>query len=93
MPPGTLVKWRISPALDALARDLEKPLPDAERDAMQWQEVEAEAPGIVALQRYREAPHPRVSFANDASKRLEPQPGMIQYEPDRIVGLEKPRDR
>jgi hypothetical protein len=28
------------------------------------------------LYRYLEAPHPRVSFANDFSKRLEPQPGM-----------------
>src|SRR5262249_55751262 len=25
--------------------------------------------------RWRESPHPRVSFANDFSKRLEPQPG------------------
>jgi hypothetical protein len=41
-----------------------------------WQEVEAEAPGLVALYRYRDAPHPRVSFASDFSKRLEPQPGM-----------------
>lgn len=76
MPPGTIVKWRISPALDALARNLEKPLTDTERDTMIWQEVEAEPPGIVALQRYREAPHPRVSFASDPSKRLEPQKRM-----------------
>jgi hypothetical protein len=85
MPPGTLVKWRISPALDALTRDLEKPMPDAERDAMKWQEVEAEPPGIVALQRYREAPHPRVSFANDPSRRLEPQKGtQVVYARTRI---------
>ena len=30
----------------------------------------------VAVNRYRESPHPRVTFANDFSKRLEPQPGM-----------------
>ena len=43
---------------------------------MEWQKVEAEAPGFVVIYRYREAPRTRVSFANDFSKRLEPQPGM-----------------
>jgi hypothetical protein len=38
--------------------------------------VEAEPPGFVVINRYRESPHPMVSFANDFSKRLEPQPGM-----------------
>jgi hypothetical protein len=75
MPAGTLTKWRISPSLDALARDLERPLASAERDAMAWRDVEAEPPGFVVLYRYVEAPHPRVSFANDFSKRLEPQAG------------------
>jgi hypothetical protein len=75
MPAGTLTKWSISPSLDALARDLEKPLTKAESDAMSWQPVEAEPPGLVVLYRYREAPHPKVSFASDHSKRLEPQPG------------------
>ncbi len=76
MPAGTLTEWRISPALDALARNLEQPLSNTERDAMPWQAVQAEAPGLVPLYRYRQAPHPRVSFARDWSKRLEPQPGM-----------------
>ncbi|MFL6299604.1 MAG: family 16 glycoside hydrolase [Terriglobales bacterium] len=76
MPANTLTKWSISPALDALKRNLEAPLAPAEEASMQWQDVEAEAPGFVVLQRYREAPHPRVSFQNDFSKRLEPQPGM-----------------
>jgi hypothetical protein len=40
------------------------------------QPVEAEPPGLVTIYRYREAPHPRVSFQGDFSKRLEPQPGM-----------------
>jgi hypothetical protein len=75
MPPGTLTKWSISPSYDALARDPERPLSAAEACAVSWQEVEAEPPGIVALYRYREAPHLQVSFANDFSKRLEPQPG------------------
>lgn len=77
MPPGTLTKWSISPSYDALKRNLERPLPSAESDAMPWQPVEAEPPGFVVLYRYREAPHPIVTFAQDFSKRLEPQPGMV----------------
>lgn len=76
MPPGTLTKWSLSPAYDALARNLERPLTPAESEAIHWQDVEAEPPGFVVLYRYRDAPHPRVSFANDFSKRLDPQPGM-----------------
>jgi hypothetical protein len=75
MPPNTLTKWNISPAYDALARNLEQPLSPSERDAIKWEDVEAEAPGFVVLYRYRAAPHLRVTFANDFSKRLEPQPG------------------
>ena len=76
MPPGTLTRWSLSPSYDALARDLERPLARAESDGIRWQDVEAEPPGFVVINRYRESPHPRVSFANDFSKRLEPQPGM-----------------
>ena len=76
MPPDTLTKWSISPSYDGLARNLERPLTPSESEAIQWQEVEAEPPGFVVLYRYREAPHPRVSFQGDFSKRLEPQPGM-----------------
>ena len=76
MPAGTLTKWSLSPSFDPLARDLEQPLSTAESAAIKWQDVEAESPGIVNLNRYRESPHPRVTFANDFSRRLEPQPGM-----------------
>jgi hypothetical protein len=76
MPPGTLTRWSVSPAYDALERHLERPLTPAEIGAIHWDEIEAEPPGFVTLYRYREAPHPKVSFANDFSKRLEPQPGM-----------------
>lgn len=75
MPPGTLTKWSLSPSYDALARDLERPLSPAERDAMPWQDAEAEAPGFVVINRYRDAPHPVVSFQSDFSTRLDPQPG------------------
>jgi hypothetical protein len=77
MPPSAITKWAITPAYDALARDLERAPTQAERDTMKWQDVEAEPPGIVALYRYRQAPHLRVSFANDFTKRLEPQPGTL----------------
>ncbi|MGC2696535.1 MAG: hypothetical protein WA738_12170 [Candidatus Angelobacter sp.] len=76
MPPETLTKWSLSPAYDGLARNLERPLTPAEAGAIQWQSVEAEPPGFVVLYRYREAPHPHVTFQGDFSKRLEPQPGM-----------------
>jgi hypothetical protein len=76
MPPNTITKWSISPAYDALKRDLEAPLSAAENGSIKWQDVEAEPPGFVVLQRYREAPHPRVTFQGDFSKRLDPQPGM-----------------
>jgi hypothetical protein len=76
MPPDTLTKWSLSPSYDALARNLEQPVSSSERDAIKWQDVEAEPPGFVVINRYRESPHPRVSFANDFSKRLERQPGM-----------------
>jgi len=76
MPANTLTKWSLSPSYDALKRNLEKPLPASERDAIKWQDVETEAPGFVVINRYRESPHPRVSFQSDFSKRLDPQPGM-----------------
>jgi hypothetical protein len=68
MPPGTLTKWTLSPSYDALARNLERPMEAAESDAIHWQEVEAEPPGFVVLYRYREAPHPLVTFQGDFSK-------------------------
>ena len=75
MPPGTLTRWSLSPSYDALERNLERPLSPAESDSMRWQDVQAEPPGLVPINRYRDSPHPMVSFANDFSKRLEPQPG------------------
>ena len=76
MPANTLTKWSISPSYDGLARNLERPLSSAESKSIQWQDVEAEPPGFVVLYRYREAPHPRITFQNDFSTRLQPQPGI-----------------
>jgi hypothetical protein len=76
MPAGTMTKWSLSPSYDALARNLERPLAASESNTIQWQDVEAEPPGLVVIYRYRQAPHPVVSFATDFSKRLDPQPGM-----------------
>src|SRR5215471_10048895 len=88
MPPDTLTKWSISPAYDALSRNLELPLPASEAAAIPWQEVEAEPPGFVVLYRYREAPHPRVTFQSDFSTRLQPRPGRSE-----LPGPGLPRDR
>jgi hypothetical protein len=77
MAPGTLTTWSVSPAYDALARDLERAPTAAEQDTMHWRTLEAEPPGCVVLYRSYEAPHLRVSFANDFTKRLEPQPGTL----------------
>lgn len=76
MPPGTLTKWSLSPSNSALDRDLERPLPTSESGIIRWQDVEAEPPGFVVINRYRESPRVRVSFQSNFSKRLEPQPGM-----------------
>ncbi len=76
MPAGTITNWSLSPSYDALARNLERPLTPGERNTIQWQSVEAEPPGKVVIYRYREAPHPRVTFQGDFSTRLQPQPGI-----------------
>jgi len=76
MPPKVLIKWSISPSYDGLTRNLERPLSTAESAAIQWQDVEAEPPGFIVLYRYREAPHPRVTFQSDFATRLQPQPGL-----------------
>ncbi len=65
MGPGVLTKWSISPVYDALKRDLEASLSAEENSAIKWQDVEAEPPGFVVLQRYRTAPHVNVSFQRD----------------------------
>ena len=95
MPAGTLVKWSLSPSYDALERNLERPLAPADIKAIVWQDVDAESPGIVPINRYRDSPHPRVTFANDFNKRLDPQPGMqvvyartlIQSDRDKVMKL------
>jgi hypothetical protein len=76
MPPGTLTKWSLSPSYDALVRNLERPLSSSESAAMSWQDVEAEPPGFVVINRYRESPQIQRTYEHDVSKRLEPQPGM-----------------
>jgi hypothetical protein len=80
MAPNTLTKWSISPSYDALKRNLEQPLAASESASMKWEDVETEPPGFVVLNRYRDSPHPRVTFQGDFSTRLKPQPGtMVVY--------------
>jgi NADH:ubiquinone oxidoreductase subunit len=82
MPPAILTKWTLSPEYDvydshgAFARNLERPLAPSEIAATQWQDVEAEPPGFVVINRYRESPQFQRSYDHDFSKRLESQPGM-----------------
>jgi hypothetical protein len=76
MPAATITKWSLSPSLDAFERDLERPLSKSEAAAMKWQDVTAEPPGFVVINRYRTSPNVTPTFANDFSKRLEPQKGM-----------------
>jgi hypothetical protein len=76
MPPNMLTSWSLSPSYDALARNLEHPLSPGERNAIHWQNVEAEPPGFVPINRYRESPQVQATFERDFSKRLDPQPGM-----------------
>jgi hypothetical protein len=76
MPPTTIIKWRLSPSMDALDRDLERPLSKSEAASMSWQEVRAQPPGFVVINRYRKGPDLVPTFASDFSKRLEPQKGM-----------------
>lgn len=86
MPAGTLTKWSLSPSMDALKRNVEQPLSVAEAGQLKWREVEAEPPGLVALNRYFDSPHPRVAFQSDFSRRLEPQPGtQVVYARTRIT--------
>ena len=76
MPVATVTKWSLSPNLDALARDLERPLSKSEVTAMSWQDIVAEPPGFVVINRYRRSPEVIPTFARDFSKRLDPQKGM-----------------
>lgn len=84
-PAGTITRWQLSRSLDALARNLERPPAASESDSLGWQNVETEPPGFLVVTRYRPSPQVRVSFANDFSRRLEPQPGMrLVYAKTRI---------
>lgn len=76
MPAATITKWSLSPSIDALERNLERPLSKSEAAAMKWQEIAAEPPGFVVINRYLKGPNVTPSFANDFSKRLEPQKGI-----------------
>jgi hypothetical protein len=75
-PEATITKWGLSASLDVLGRNLERPLSKSEAAAMKWQEVKAEPPGFVVIDRYRKNPNVIPTFARDFSKRLEPQKGM-----------------
>ncbi len=76
MPAATITKWGVSPSMNALERDLERPLSKSEGDSTTWQEVTAEPPGFVVINHYRKGPDLIATFAKNFSKRLEPPKGM-----------------
>lgn len=73
---GIIEKWSLSESINAADRNLEIPPSKAAQSSMKWQDVAAEAPGFVVINRYRDDPQTNPTFANDFSKRLEPQPGI-----------------
>jgi hypothetical protein len=75
-PQTTITKWRLSPSLDAMSRALERPISTADAASRTWQDVTAEAPGFVLIDRYRRSPNILSTFARDFSRRLDPQKGM-----------------
>jgi hypothetical protein len=69
MPPAVIAKWSLSPELDALSRDLETPLSKSDAASMKWEDVHAEPPGFVVINRYRKPgnyPHLRKGFLKTA---------------------------
>src|SRR5216117_1697797 len=66
MPAATITKWSLSASLDALERDVERPVSKSEAAAMKWQDITAEPPGFVVINRYRRSPEVNPTFANAA---------------------------
>lgn len=75
-PAGTITRWSLSPMLDAGERDLEQPLSQAAAEGMTWQDVTADPPGFVVINRYRRIREVIAPWFRDFSKRLEPPNGM-----------------
>ena len=77
MPTGTLDQWQLSPAFPAESQNPEQLPASAEWNAMKWENVSAEAPGTVVINRYRDPP---IAATVEFEHRLEPQPGaMVAY--------------
>lgn len=75
MPADTITQWSLSPAYDATDLNPERPLSPAQSNGIVWQDVIAEPPGFVVINRYRESPGVTPTFHKDFSKRLDPQKG------------------
>jgi hypothetical protein len=91
MPPDTLTKWSTSPAYDALARNLERPLTPAESRGNAVAAGRGRASRLRGALSLRQAPHPIVTFQTDFSTRLQPQPGM--HVPYARTNIESDRDQ
>jgi hypothetical protein len=92
---GTLAKWELSEAFDTAGSSLER-LPDAtDLDAMKWEPVSIEPPGMVVIDRYRRSLNRLPPYAADPSRRLDERRGpkavyartTIQSDADRVKKL------
>jgi hypothetical protein len=74
MPSDTLINWSLSSSFKASERNLERALSKSDSDAMHWEDVTAEPPGMVVINRYRDSPK---MGTLEFEKRLEPQKEML----------------
>ncbi|HJQ67668.1 MAG TPA: hypothetical protein VKA70_01765 [Blastocatellia bacterium] len=65
---GILAKWELSEAFDVAKQDPETLPTSAELKAMKWQQVSAEPPGMVVIDRYRRSPSIVRFFADPAER-------------------------
>lgn len=66
--PGILSKWELSEAFDVAQRNPDVLPSPSEIKAMKWQAVEAEAPGMVVINRYRRSPVIVPDFSTSANR-------------------------
>jgi len=66
--PGILSKWELSEAFDVAQHNPDVVPSPSEIKAMKWQAVEAEAPGMVVINRYRRSPDIVPDFSTLANR-------------------------
>jgi hypothetical protein len=69
-PAGILTKWELSDAFGTAEKTLEALPTENEMQAMRWEAVTTEPPGMVVIDRYRRSANVLPPFANDPALRL-----------------------